>query len=103
MNKRIYLEVTNELNRFIKKCIDNNINLYNISYKKDKIIVLIDVKDYLKIKRLNYYSKIRVIKYDGVLNVKKIIKDNNYLLFNASKCSIKEIVDEALFFWLLFG
>ena len=29
MNKRIYLEVSNELNRFIKKCIDNSINLYN--------------------------------------------------------------------------
>lgn len=80
MNKRIYLEVSNEINRFIKKCIDNNINLYNISYKKDKIIVLIDVKDYLKIKRLNYYSKIRVIKYDGVLNIKKIIKDNMFYI-----------------------
>ena len=76
MNKRIYLEVSNELNRFIKKCIDNNINLYNISYVKDKMVVLIDVKDYLKIKRLNYYSKIRVVKYDGLLNIKKIIKDN---------------------------
>ena len=80
MNKRIYLEVSNELNRFIKKCIDNNINLYNISYKKDKIIVLIDVKDYLKIKRLNYYSKIRVVKYDGLLNIKKIIKDNMFYI-----------------------
>ena len=75
MNKRIYLEVSNELNRFIKKCIDNNINLYNISYKKDKIIVLIDVKDYLKIKRLNYYSKIRVVKYDGLLNIKSVNTD----------------------------
>lgn len=80
MNKRIYLEVSNELNRFIKKCIDNNINLYNISYVKDKIIVLIDVKDYLKIKRLNYYSKIRVVKYDGLLNIKKIIKDNMFYI-----------------------
>ncbi len=80
MNKRIYLEVSNEINRFIKKCIDNNINLYNISYKKDKIIVLIDVKDYLKIKRLNYYSKIRVVKYDGLLNIKKIIKDNMFYI-----------------------
>lgn len=80
MNKRIYLEVSNELNRFIKKCIDNNINLYNISYKKDKIIVLIDVKDYLKIKRLNYYSKIRVVKYDGLLNIKKKIKDNMFYI-----------------------
>lgn len=80
MNKRIYLEVSNELNRFIKKCIDNNINLYNITYKKDKIIVLIDVKDYLKIKRLNYYSKIRVVKYDGLLNIKKIIKDNVFYI-----------------------
>lgn len=80
MNKRIYLEVSNELNRFIKKCIDNNINLYNISYVKDNIIVLIDVKDYLKIKRLNYYSKIRVVKYDGLLNIKKIIKDNMFYI-----------------------
>ena len=80
MNKRIYLEVSNEINRFIKKCIDNNINLYNISYKKDKMVVLIDVKDYLKIKRLNYYSKIRVVKYDGMLNIKKIIKDNMFYI-----------------------
>lgn len=80
MNKRIYLEVSNELNRFIKKCIDNNINLYNISYVKDKMVVLIDVKDYLKIKRLNYYSKIRVVKYDGLLNIKKIIKDNIFYI-----------------------
>lgn len=80
MNKRIYLEVSNELNRFIKKCIDNNINLYNITYKKDKMVVLIDVKDYFKIKRLNYYSKIRVVKYDGMLNIKKIIKDNMFYI-----------------------
>lgn len=80
MNKRIYLEVSNELNRFIKKCIDNNINLYNISYKKNKMVVLINVKDYLKIKRLNYYSKIRVVKYDGMLNIKKIIKDNMFYI-----------------------
>lgn len=80
MNKRIYLEVSNELNRFIKKCIDNNINLYNISYVKDKMVVLIDVKDYLKIKRLNYYSKIRVVKYDGLLNIKKIIKVNMFYI-----------------------
>ena len=80
MNKRIYLEVSNELNRFIKKCIDNNINLYNISYVKDKMVVLIDVKDYLKIKRFNYYSKIRVVKYDGLLNIKKIIKDNMFYI-----------------------
>lgn len=80
MNKRIYLEVSNELNRFIEKCIDNSINLYNISYVKDKMVVLIDVKDYLKIKRLNYYSKIRVVKYDGLLNIKKIIKDNMFYI-----------------------
>lgn len=80
MNKRIYLEASNEINRFIKKCIDNNINLYNISYVKDKMVVLIDVKDYLKIKRLNYYSKIRVVKYDGLLNIKKIIKDNMFYI-----------------------
>ena len=44
------------------------------------MVVLIDVKDYLKIKRLNYYSKIRVVKYDGLLNIKKIIKDNMFYI-----------------------
>lgn len=32
--------------------------------------------------------------------IKKIVKDNDYMLFNANKCSIKEIIDEASYFGL---
>lgn len=32
--------------------------------------------------------------------IKKIVKNNNYLLFNANKCSIKEVIDEASYFSL---
>ena len=32
--------------------------------------------------------------------VKKIVGKNNYLVFNASRCSISEIIDEASYFGL---
>lgn len=32
--------------------------------------------------------------------IKKIVKDNNYILFNANRCTIKEVVEEASYFSL---
>lgn len=32
--------------------------------------------------------------------IKKIVKDNNYIIFNMSKCSIKEVIEEASYFGL---
>ena len=32
--------------------------------------------------------------------IKKIVKDSNYILFNASRCTIKEIIEEASYFSL---
>lgn len=32
--------------------------------------------------------------------IKKIVKDNNYLLFNANRCTIKEVIEEASYFSL---
>ena len=80
MNKRIWLEVKKYENKFIKKCIDNQISLYDVKYFKDRLEVLIDVKDYRKIKKLNYYSKIRVFKYDGFLSLKYLIKQNLFYI-----------------------
>lgn len=80
MNKRIWLEVKKYENKFIKKCIDNQISLYDVKYFKDHLEVLIDVKDYRKIKKLNYYSKIRVFKYDGFLSLKYLIKQNLFYI-----------------------
>ena len=32
--------------------------------------------------------------------IKKIVKDSNYILFNANRCTVKEIIEEASYFSL---
>lgn len=70
----IIIKVENNINRFIKKCITNNIPLYNINYQKDYLLVTINQEDLKNIKKLNYYSKITVYEYKGkkkhLLNIK---------------------------------
>mgnify|MGYP000165845293 FL=1 len=78
----------------------------NIEYETDKELkldyediinrVINEAVDYAK---CPYEAEVNVTLTDND-EIKKIIKDNNYLLFNASKCSIKEIVDEASYFGL---
>ena len=81
MNKQIKIEVTGNINRFINKCISNKIYLSSISYiDNDKIICIINLDDYKKIKRLNYYSKIKIISYVGINNVKEMIKNNIFYI-----------------------
>lgn len=74
----IQIKVINETNRFINKCIKNNINIYNIDYHKDYILVNIDENDYKTIKKLNYYSNISINKYYGINKIKTIIKKYKY-------------------------
>ena len=71
----IKIKIVNHLNRFIDKCLNENINLYNIEYYKDYLICTIDKKDLKKIRQKNYYSKISIIKILGLkgilINIKK--------------------------------
>lgn len=77
MNKQIKIEVTGSINRFINKCIYSKIYLSNISYiDNDKITCIINLDDYKKVKRLNYYSKIKVVSYVGFNKIKEIVKNN---------------------------
>lgn len=81
MNKQIKIEVTGSVNRFINKCISNKIYLSNISYTdNNKITCIINLDDYKKIKRLNYYSKIKIISYVGINKVKEMIKNNIFYI-----------------------
>ena len=71
MNNKIIINVKNNISRFIKKCISYNINIYNIIYlNNDEINCQIDIKDYKKIKKYNYYSNIKIIKYEGINGLK---------------------------------
>ena len=79
MNKKIKIEVSHFLERFFDKCIKNNINLYDIHYiTEEKCTMIINLNDYKSIKKLNYYSDIKIVKYEGLLGIKKHVKDNIY-------------------------
>ncbi len=79
MNKKIKIEVSHFLERFFDKCIKNNINLYDIHYiTEEKCTMIIKLNDYKSIKKLNYYSDIKIVKYEGLLGIKKHVKDNIY-------------------------
>lgn len=62
----IAIKVTNNIDRFIKKCMRYGINLYDIENKKDYLIVKVNDEDIEKIEKLNYYSDIEILKYFGI-------------------------------------
>ncbi|MCH5166461.1 MAG: sporulation protein YqfD [Erysipelotrichales bacterium] len=74
----IIIIVKNNVDRFIKKCIENNIDLYNIDYKDDILFVTINEKDYKNVKKLNYYSKIKIKEYLGKKKIRLLLKNNLY-------------------------
>lgn len=81
----IYIRVQKETKRFINKCLQYNISLFDITYHDDELIVLIDEHDLEEIKRINYYSNIEIIRYTGfkrfILNVKRYAFDIFLLCF----------------------
>ena len=86
MNNKIIINVRDNINRFIKKCIDYQINISEINYLNDnELTCKIDLKDYKNIKKSNYYSHIKIIKYEGInglkLHIKKYIYYYMLLLF----------------------
>ena len=67
MNKYIIIKVTQDIKRFINKCNNYNIELYNIKYiDKDNIIVKIKKDDFDDIKIYNYYSNIEIYNKVGI-------------------------------------
>ncbi len=61
----ILLKVTNNLERFIKKSMQYGINMYDIKYKKDYLILKVEESDLERIEKLNYFSDIEILKYLG--------------------------------------
>lgn len=87
----ILIKVENNLERFIKKCIANKINLYNIKKEESYLLVVVAEADLKEIKKLNYYSKITLEQYLGKKNILLKLKKN---IFN--------LVMLGLFLFLLF-
>lgn len=89
MNNKILIKVSGYVNKFINKCIKNNINIYNINYiDNDNLTIIIDLKDYKRIVKLNYYSDIKIIKYLGLNGLKQHIKKYLYTYIVIILCFI---------------
>lgn len=68
------LKIEINIEKFINKCINSKINILDIEYHEKYALIRIDKRDYKRIKRLSYYTKIDTIKYTGLAGVKRIIK-----------------------------
>jgi len=89
MNDLIIVRVNNYPDRFIKKCYENNISLHQVEYLDDEsLLIRINSSDYKRIKKINYYSDIKIIKHEGIKGVNKHIKNNLYTYIFIFLCLI---------------
>lgn len=68
------LKIENNIDKFINRCINSKINILDVEYHDKYALIRIDKRDYKRIKRLSYYTKIDTIKYTGLTGVNRIIK-----------------------------
>ena len=76
VNSYYYLNISGKnINRFIEKCRQKNINLLKINYVSYKEVnVKIKSEDYNKIKSLRIYYKIKILNKTGALRFKELLK-----------------------------
>jgi len=78
-----------KIDLFIKKIVNNDIELFNIEYiSNSEINIIIDKKDYYKIKKIKTIYKIKIVKKYGIDNLKDIIKYNKIIFLFLFICII---------------
>ncbi|MFV0249466.1 MAG: sporulation protein YqfD [Bacilli bacterium] len=80
---RLLIKITGKnINRFIRKVIDNKIDILHMNYINFKEIeILIYKKDYQKLKEIKTIYDIVILDTLGVSKIKKFIYKNQYFLF----------------------
>ena len=69
------------INNFIKRLIINKINIYKLDYLSyDKITILIDYRDYKRIKKNKTIYKVKKIRNYGKLKIIDVLNKNKILL-----------------------
>ena len=83
MNSYIFLSIYGRsIDKFLKKCKKNNINILNIkSISHKEIIIKINIDDFQKIKKIKSIYKIKIITTGGLIKYKKIIYKNKIFIF----------------------
>lgn len=70
------------IERFIKRLISNNINIYDIKYYKDNIVYIIVLnKDYKKINDIKTIYEISKVEDYGIVKIKKCLSLYRYIMF----------------------
>ena len=84
MKSKLSLKIKGKnINRFIKRVINHNIEILSLKYlNKNEIIILIYAKDYQKIMKIKSIYEINPQNIYGTLKIKKNIKANKYLIIS---------------------
>ena len=83
MNSYIFLSIYGRnIERFLHKCKENNINILKIKTISHKeIIVKINIKDYKKLMSIKSIYKIKTLSTSGIIKYKNIFKKNKIFIF----------------------
>lgn len=83
MENKLTIKVSGRrIERFIKRLLDNNIDIYNlIKNNNEEIIIDINYKDYSKIRKIKTIYKIKVLNYKGFKKIGKILSVNKMPIF----------------------
>lgn len=97
--EKISIQVSNNINRFIDKCILNKIDLLNVKYiDEENIIVDIYLNDLDLIKRINYYSDIVIVKRYGRARLFLFLKRNMLYLITIIFCFLfMSLIENVIF------
>jgi similar to stage IV sporulation protein len=89
MSNKVQIKVTGKnINRFIMRLIQNKIEILELeNISNQEIIVLIKKDDYSKIKKIKSIYELKVLKYKGLIALKKSISVNRLLIF-VTFCSL---------------
>ena len=82
MNSYLLIKVNGRnINKFLLKCHNNNINLINIKYISYKsVIILINYKDYNKLNKIKSYYELNILKCKGIKGYKEKIRKNRIII-----------------------
>ena len=86
---KVNLKITGiNIERFIKRLKNNNIEILYLKNIKKGIIIKIYKKDYEKVLKLKTIYEIDVIGYNGLISIKNKIINNRFIIFSILICFV---------------
>ena len=86
------------IERFIKRLKDNNINIINIYYIDKNINILIFLSDLEKVLKLKTIYDIDIVSYKGLFSFKNSILNNKFILISILICFILFYIGTSMIF-----